>query len=294
MKVSIGIPAYNEENNIGQLLDSIERQRTQEVVIGEIIVVSSGSTDRTAEIVKAKYRNDKVFLFVESEREGKVSAINLFMRAAVNDICVLSNADIILEPDTIERLCLPFKDSSVGMTGARVIPTNDARTFVGFLCHFRWRMSHEVSLIRPVLGELVAFRNVIPLIPNTAADESSIEAAIKERQYEVVYVPEAIFHNHGALTLSDYIKQRRRIATGQLRLKTLTGYSASSQNISIMLSAMLKTLSFTWRSLCWTPAAILIEIYSRLLAYYDFYIKKSNPYIWDIAGTTKEGFGRLR
>jgi len=288
LKVSVGIPAYNEEGNIGQLLDALEHQITQEVGIDELIVVSSGSTDRTDELVAKRHG---VRLLTESERRGKVSAINLIMRVARNKICVLSNADILLELDAIEKLCIPFQDECVGMTGGKVIPISDAGTFIGFLCHFRWRMSHEVSLIRPVLGELIAFRMVIPPIPNTAADESSIEAAIKDKQYKVVYVPEAVFHNHGAATLSDYIKQRRRIFAGQLRLKHLTGYSASSQSIPIMLIAMMRTLSFTWRSLCWTPFAIIIEMCCRLLGSYDYYVKRANPHIWDIAGTTKGGFG---
>ena len=50
MDVSIGIMAYNEEKNIGNLLKTLLKQNLS--FVKEIIVVNSGSTDKTAKIVK--------------------------------------------------------------------------------------------------------------------------------------------------------------------------------------------------------------------------------------------------
>ncbi len=50
---SIGIMAYNEEANIGQLLKALLTQRTSAVTLREIVVVASGCTDGTQAIVKA-------------------------------------------------------------------------------------------------------------------------------------------------------------------------------------------------------------------------------------------------
>ncbi len=47
IRCSVGITAYNEEANIGRLLQAILDQRLYEVEICEIIVVASGCTDRT-------------------------------------------------------------------------------------------------------------------------------------------------------------------------------------------------------------------------------------------------------
>ena len=44
---SIGIMAYNEEANIGNLLDALIGQRTDKCAIKEIYVVASGCLDRT-------------------------------------------------------------------------------------------------------------------------------------------------------------------------------------------------------------------------------------------------------
>ena len=71
---SIGIMAYNEEANIGNLLQAISSQRTEMVEITEIVVVASGCTDRTEEIVRNYAAIDKkVRLLVQDKREGKAS-----------------------------------------------------------------------------------------------------------------------------------------------------------------------------------------------------------------------------
>lgn len=289
MNISIGICAYNEEKNIGRLLEALQKQKTARINIVEIIVVSSACRDRTDEIVKSFAANDpRIKLILEPERRGKASAINLFITAARHNICVLSSADVIPEKDTIEKMCAPFQNERVGMTGAHPIPTNDKSTFMGFISHFRWRMSHELSLVRPVLGELVAFRKVIDEVPvNTAVDESAIEHKIKESNYTIVYVPNAIVYNRGPEILRDFISQRRRIYAGQLYLRKTTSYAASSMNYFLLIRAVFRTMDAGWRSWFWTPPAIALEVYCRLLGTYDFYVKKKNPYIWDMAATTK-------
>jgi len=61
-----------------------EQKRTK---ISEIIVVSSGSTDRADEIVK-EYSNidDRIILIRQPQRRGKASAINEILKASTNDI----------------------------------------------------------------------------------------------------------------------------------------------------------------------------------------------------------------
>jgi biofilm PGA synthesis N-glycosyltransferase PgaC len=87
MKITIGIPAYNEEKNIGTLLTALLMQEQKRTKISEIIVVSSGSTDRTDEIVK-EYSNidDRTILIRQPQRRGKASAINEILKASTNDI----------------------------------------------------------------------------------------------------------------------------------------------------------------------------------------------------------------
>ena len=75
--------AYNEEANIGRLLDALLNQHLRQVEISEIIVVASGCTDNTVPIVESYVARDpRIRLFVQPKREGKTAAINVFLAHA--------------------------------------------------------------------------------------------------------------------------------------------------------------------------------------------------------------------
>ena len=69
-------------------------QHLHEVEIAEIIVVASACTDRTVPIVREYMaQDDRVKLIEQERREGKTSAVNLFLQAAQSTICVLESGD---------------------------------------------------------------------------------------------------------------------------------------------------------------------------------------------------------
>ena len=139
LNVSIGIPAFNEEKNIGLLLENLLRQELKKVKIGEIIVISSGSTDKTNEIVKNWQKKDcRVKLIVEEKRRGKTIADNLFFKKAKEKILVLLCADTLPQSNCLEKLIEPFISPEIGVTAARMAPLNKKNNLSGFLfCNFR-------------------------------------------------------------------------------------------------------------------------------------------------------------
>ncbi len=289
LKASIGICAYNEANNIGNLLRSIQTQRLGSVEIAQIAVVSSACRDSTNTIVRAMRQQDpRIMLIEQPQRKGKASAVNLFLRAATDDVCVLVSADTVLAPESIERICLPFSDATVGMAGGHPVPVNSSDQFMGFVINLVWHLAHEVSLSEPKFGEFVAFRKVLEAIPeDTAVDEASIEAEVKRKGYALKYVPDALVYNRGPSNVGEYVRQRRRIHGGHLQLRRTTGHQVASMSTIRLLRLVVRSLRPRWKPLAWTFSAMALEVYSRLLASYDFYIKKRNHHIWDVSPSTK-------
>lgn len=289
LKCSIGIMAYNEEKNIGRLLEALLVQELRNVEISEITVIASGCTDRTEEIARDFSQKDRrIRLLAQGKREGKASAINLWIKNTSLDILVMESADTIPEKDTIEKIVEPFQDPKVGMAGARPIPTNDPKTFMGFAAHLLWNLHHHVSLKNPKMGEMVAFRKVISEIPaDTAVDEAEIEAQIKKKNLEIVYTPGAIVRNRGPENISDFLKQRRRIHAGHLELKK-KGYSVSTSSGKKIFFLLLGNMDWNLRSLFFTPLAVLLEVWGRFLGWHDWRFKRKKHNIWDIAKSTKE------
>lgn len=291
LSCSLGIMAYNEGANMGHLLKSLKKQKLRSVAIKEIIVVASGCTDNTEDIVKDFCKTDsRIRLVVQKDRKGKASAVNLFLREAKENILVLQSADTLTEEDTIENLVLPLADPDTGMTGAHPVPVNKDITFIGFAVNLLWELHHQLSLCYPKMGELIAFRNIFYRIPeNTAVDEASIEPLVKGQGYKLKYVPEAIVLNKGAENIKDFIRVRRRIFAGHLEVKKKYGYEVSSMKIFRALKVLFNAQKIlTLKKLCWIPLVASLELYSRLLGMIDFYIYKKEFAVWEIATTTKD------
>lgn len=289
LKCSVGVMAYNEEKNIGRVLTALLNQQTDNCEIAEIIVLASGCTDRTVDITQEFCAlNPKVKLVIQPERRGKASAVNLFMRHAESDILVMESADTLPDPQTIEHLLAPFIDPEVGMTGGHPIPVNDPNTFMGYVVHSLWKLHHTIAMRSPKLGELTAFRKIFHRIPyDSAVDEANMEPLIRGQGYQLRYVPEAIVYNRGAETVSDFVKQRRRIHAGHLRMAHEQGYIVATMGSSTILGAIISNFEWDWRYFLWMPSVIGLEMYGRFLGWMDYKFKKRNHAIWEIAVTTK-------
>ena len=102
---SVGVTAYNEEENIGNLLEALLDQHLHRVELAEVIVVASACTDRTVPIIREfMARDSRVRLIEQATREGKTSAVNLFIQNANHNICVLESGDTIPHEYAIEHL----------------------------------------------------------------------------------------------------------------------------------------------------------------------------------------------
>src|SRR5215216_1693563 len=102
---SVGIMAYNEEANIADAIGAILHQKLSSSHIAELIVVASGCEDRTVPIVSEIVSQEpRVRLIEQERREGKASAINLFIGAATSPVLLMVSADVLLEEGTLDAL----------------------------------------------------------------------------------------------------------------------------------------------------------------------------------------------
>jgi biofilm PGA synthesis N-glycosyltransferase PgaC len=290
IRCSVGITAHNEEANIGELLAAVRNQRLHKVQISEVIVVASGCTDATEDIVRQHALQDpRIQLLVQEKREGKTSAINIFLARAKENICVLESGDTLPHEDAIENMVRMFADPAVGMTGAHKVAVNTPEHIIGYLSHLRLKMEHQLCLEIPRLGELIAFRKVFDQIPpDVAMDEAFVEALVIRRGLQVRYAPDAVVFNMGPETVADFIKQRRRNYAGHLHLKEKYGYRVSSLQSGRVLRLALGEIWGALR-LIWILFALgTVEALSRVLGWWDYRIRRRNHVVWDIAWTTKE------
>ena len=102
MKISVIVPAYNEEKYIEKTLRSIRDQKT--ALTYELIVSDCKSNDKTVEIAK-KYTDNIVI----SKKRSIAAARNAGARCAKGEILVFIDADTVLMPDYLEFINSKFE-----------------------------------------------------------------------------------------------------------------------------------------------------------------------------------------
>ena len=291
LEVTVGICAYNEEKIIGQSIESIFKQKLEGISVKEIIVVSSGSTDGTDDIVRFyQAEHPELVLIRQEKREGKNSAINCYLDAKSCDVVVMLNADnVMANEDTLQHLVEPFFNEKMGMVGGHPVPTNDRTDKVGFATHTLWSMHHNVALIHPKIGELVAFRDIgTRLTVDQQSDEDLIRMNLEKEGFECAYAPEAIVLNRGPETEEDFLKQRIRVNIGECVMKQKHNYSIPSWDKKILMKAAVSTV----RDMGFHPFKLLyamrLEMKSRRIAQRHVADGKHDMNIWDPVASTKK------
>jgi poly-beta-1,6-N-acetyl-D-glucosamine synthase len=294
MNVSIVVPAYNEAANIRRLLAGVLGQETATARIVEIVVVASGCTDETAALVRELGRGRPgVHVHVQERREGKVAAINAYlkMRDPRAEVIVVCSADLDLAPDVVEKMVVSLRaHPDVGMVGGRPIPNNDGTTLVGRMVKLLWELHHQVALDVPKMGEIIAFRaHLVEYVSElSVVDEASIEDIVRAKGYRLGYVPDAIVTNHGPETLGEYFEQRRRIARGHYWLEFAFGYQVATLDGALLVKAALDTVRREDRfGKVALAAAIGTEVAARAVGFWDARVVGGKHRTWQILRSTK-------
>src|SRR3954453_5640372 len=69
-KAIVVLPCFNEEANIGRLLEKIDEHLTDSFVTYQVVVVDDGSSDRTAEILDEYSRKFPIFVYRHTVNQG--------------------------------------------------------------------------------------------------------------------------------------------------------------------------------------------------------------------------------
>lgn len=128
MKISIVIPAYNEEKRITQTLiafdDFFKQKKEQGDLNYELLVVVNGTTDNTPEVVKKLQENRNHIRMINTPQGGKGWAIKLGFQDALtrdNDVIGFNDADMSTDPEEYYKLITHLQTAD-GIIASRYIP----------------------------------------------------------------------------------------------------------------------------------------------------------------------------
>jgi glycosyltransferase involved in cell wall biosynthesis len=317
--VSIGIPSFNEEDNISRLLRSIvklnnlslqlghqnndyssERERgsvngnnilkSTDFKITEVIISddSSDDTSRIVEEIAAENPSLHIRLLHHDTRRGVSAAWNEIFREAKGEITVLYDADVIIDADTIAHLVQSMK-GNIGLCASNPKPLVSKRSTVAraslFIAEWLSSVRNERLSQYTVMGRAlsisseVAKRIVIP--ENVISLDLYLQCKVLEQGLGVVYNEDAVVYFKPPDNMLDFSSQILRARSGHKQINHLTG--ASRCNLDFRTGAVT-----TLKSAIKDPkGAFCLAICYLLLPYYKTRLTDVDSVRWHIAKSTK-------
>ncbi len=121
-KVTVIIPAYNAENYINRMLQSILNQTYKNV---ECIVVNDGSTDKTLEILNDyinKFKNvGKELVILNQKNKGQAAAINFGLKRVTGEYFIWADSDDFFQLNAFEILVKALEENNCDFVRANAI-----------------------------------------------------------------------------------------------------------------------------------------------------------------------------
>lgn len=194
MKTLVIIPAYNEEQTIGQVIRSIKQHFPE----ADILVVNDGSTDHTGAIAKASGLAAVVDLPANLGIGGAVQTGYLYADRRGYDLAVQIDADGQHDPQELARVCGEVLSGKADCAiGSRFVSNTGyrgslaRRIGIGFFSWMVWWMC-GLRIADPTSGFRAVNRKVIRLFGSDYPDDyPEVEAIVRLAQqgYKVAEVP---------------------------------------------------------------------------------------------------------
>ena len=231
--VTILIPAKNEENVIGRIL-----QRMTELTYPkerlQVIVINDASSDRTGQIADFFAKRYPFIEVIHRDfkegGKGKPSALNAGLKIAKGEIILCFDADYYPQVNIIEKLISPFSDPKVGAVQGRVVVLNEPQNIVTRLATLErvggycidQRARQMLGLIpqygganggvrREILEEFGGFDETM------LAEDTDLTFKAYLAGYEVCYLNDAESYEEAVKSWRAYWRQRFRWILGHMQ-----------------------------------------------------------------------------
>jgi|SRR3989344_250020 len=226
--VTIGIPAYNEEANIGKLLKALIKQKVKTSQLERILIISDGSSDDTVKCASL-IKDGRIEVVDRKKRLGGRQTKNEILQRSTSDILVILDADVLpSNTNFVEEISKPIIEKRASLVGADTIPL-PAKGFVertmaeGHLIKKRmYRRINQADNVYLCHGRARAFSKDLYkkiCFPDDCPEDAYSYLYAKYYGHKFIYSIKANVFFRTASSLEDKGSQSKRFLTEIINLK---------------------------------------------------------------------------
>jgi cellulose synthase/poly-beta-1,6-N-acetylglucosamine synthase-like glycosyltransferase len=269
-KVSVIIPAYNEEVGIAKTIKSVMASDYHDF---EVVVLNDGSEDATEQQILDYIHHaqqDRSYKHNIHYRRlmngGKAKALNQGLQIASGEIIITIDADCVVDQHAISQMVSGFKHTDVGAVAGNVVVGNRKKPIeliqqLEYLCGFFFRRADSnFDSVFIIGGAAAAYRRstleaVGGFDHEIITEDIEMSLRILSHGYKTRYAANAVVYTEGPSDFKSLCNQRLRWKYGRLMtfLKHRNLFFSFDQQPSIYLTAFLLPLAV------YAEVALLLE-----------------------------------
>ncbi len=281
--VALVVAAFNEEDYIREkITNSLELDYPKDLL--EIIFVTDGSTDKTAEII-SEYEG--LTLLHEPARRGKSAAMNRSISYIKSPIIVFCDANTLLNKECVRELVKHYRDPKVGgVAGEKKILQSGISTAAATGEGIYWKyesflkkLDSELYSAVGAAGELFSIRKelFVPAPEGTIIEDFVQSLTVCTKGYVLRYEHNAFAAEAPSASIKDEMKRKVRICAGAFQAMGLL-----KELFNPLKHPILSFQFISHRVLRWTicPLALIILLITNALIVLSV---DENIYRWILA-----------
>jgi poly-beta-1,6-N-acetyl-D-glucosamine synthase len=234
--VSIIIAARNEEANLPAKLENLRQMNYPQDRL-QIVIASDGSTDGTADILRAEI--PWVLPVILAESNGKAAALNAAVRQATGDVMVFLDARQFVEPNAVSEMVSCLADPSVGAVSGELLLEAAAGAGNSDALGIYWKIEKVVRKLESASGSVVGVTGAIYAIrrelyveipQGTILDDVFVPMHVARAGKRVVFQSSAIARDRIFSKKGKEFSRKVRTLTGNYQLLRLVPWLLSPAN----------------------------------------------------------------
>jgi len=156
--VSIIVPVFNDEKNIGKLIESLLELEYPKKLL-EIIIIDNGSKDRTKEIVR---QYSAITLLEENTIQSSYAARNRGIKHSINEILAFTDSDCIVDSQWIKNAISCINNKKVDLIAGSVVflKNSNLNLFEIYDSHMYLQQEYNASVGASTTANLVVKSNL--------------------------------------------------------------------------------------------------------------------------------------